>query len=88
LLAEAGIDQSRASEFELDHIVPLTLGGHPSKLSNLALQPWDGVHGAKMKDILENRLHKLVCHGQVTLIDAQTCIAQDWEACAAKHPKQ
>jgi len=81
-LSEAGIAQTRAREFELDHIVPLALGGHPRNPSNLALQPWDGEHGAKMKDILERRLQELVCSGQVTLIDARLCIAQDWEACA------
>ena len=84
LLREAGIDESKANDFELDHIVPLALGGHPRKLSNLALQPWDGPQGAKMKDILEVRLQKLVCHGEVPLTDAQACIAEDWEACAAK----
>jgi hypothetical protein len=84
MLSEAGIDQTRAREFELDHIVPLALGGHPRNPSNRALQPWDGEHGAKMKDILETRLQELVCDGQVTLVDAQMCIGQDWEACAVR----
>ncbi len=84
MLSEAGIDKARARDFELDHIVPLALGGHPSNPSNLALQPWDGKHGAKMKDILEKRLQELVCGRQVTLIDARMCIAQDWESCASR----
>ena len=85
LLREAGIDESRINDFELDHIVPLALGGHPRKLSNLALQPWEGEHGAKIKDALEVRMQTLVCHGEVTLTDAQACIAEDWEACAARY---
>lgn len=85
LLREAGIDESQKGDFELDHIVPLALGGHPRKLSNLALQPWEGEHGATMKDLLKVRLQNLVCQGQVSLSDAQACVAEDWEARAAKY---
>jgi hypothetical protein len=88
LMREAGLDGARISDYELDHIVPLVLGGHPRKLSNLMLQPWDGEHGAKMKDILEVRLHSLVCHGKLDLTDAQACIARDWEACAVQYPRR
>jgi len=88
LMREAGIDTARIGDYELDHIVPLALGGHPRKLSNLMLQPWEGQHGAKAKDVLEVRLQSLVCHGKLDLTDAQVCIAQDWESCAAKYPRQ
>jgi hypothetical protein len=88
LLREAGIDVARSGDFELDHIVPLALGGHPRKLSNLMLQPWDGERGARVKDVLEARLQSLVCHGKLDLTDAQVCIAQDWESCAARYPRQ
>ena len=46
LLREAGIDESFAGQYELDHIIPLAVGGHPRKLSNLTLQPWYGEKGA------------------------------------------
>jgi len=88
LMREAGIDPTRIGEYELDHIVPLALGGHPRKPSNLMVQPRDGPHGAHMKDILEERLHQIVCHDRFGLTDAQVCIAQDWEACAAQHPRR
>jgi hypothetical protein len=88
LLGEEEIDASKMSDYELDHIVPLALGGHPRKLSNLMLQRWDGPQGAHMKDILEVRLQKLVCQGKVGLTEAQICIAQDWEACAVKYGSQ
>jgi|ERR1039458_4698129 hypothetical protein len=85
LLRETGLDESLMSEYELDHIVPLELGGHPRELRNLTLQPWGGAHGALRKDSLEHRLHSLVCRGELPLNEAQTCIADDWEACAAEY---
>jgi hypothetical protein len=88
LMREAGIDAARIGDYELDHIVPLALGGHPRKLSNLMLQPWEGEHGAKAKDALEVRLQSLVCRGSLDLTDAQVCIAQDWEACAVRYPSR
>ena len=88
LMREAGIDAALIGDYELDHIVPLALGGHPRKLSNLMLQPWEGKRGAKAKDVLEERLHLLVCHGKLDLTDAQVCIAQDWEACAVRYPRR
>ena len=88
LMREAGIDAARIGDYELDHLVPLALGGHPRKLSNLMLQPWEGEHGAKAKDVLEVRLQSLVCHGKLDLTDAQVCIAQDWEACAVQYPRR
>lgn len=87
LLREAGLSESLRRDYELDHIVPLALGGHPRKLTNLALQPWDGEHGATRKDLLEVRLQRLVCHGQLALHAAQVCIAEDWEACAVRYSR-
>ena len=85
LLRETGLDESLMSEYELDHIVPLALGGHPRKLANLTLQPWEGEHGARRKDLLERRLQMMVCRGEISLNEAQTCIAEEWEACEAEH---
>ena len=77
LLRSAGQDPSMASEYELDHIIPLALGGHPRALDNLQLQPWPE---ARRKDRIEVKLQCLVCSGQVSLGEAQTAIAMDWEA--------
>lgn len=55
------------SEYELDHIVPLCMGGTNDR-SNLQLQPWDE---AKRKDVDEWRLCRAVCAGWVSLDDAQ-----------------
>ena len=86
LLRAADLPLERMREHELDHIVPLALGGHPRRLSNLMLQPWEGADGAKAKDRLETRLARAVCRGRIALEDAQRCIAEDWQACAEKHP--
>jgi hypothetical protein len=85
LLRDAGLNESSMSEYELDHIVPLALGGHPRKLADLTLQPWEGEHGAWRKDLLERRPQILVCRGELKLNEAQVCIAEDWEACEAEH---
>lgn len=86
LLRRQHIDESLIHEYELDHIIPLAVGGHPRSLSNLQLQAWEGAAGAKAKDKLEVRLQKAVCKGKISLLEAQQCIAEDWVACAALHP--
>lgn len=83
LMRRQGIDELRADEYELDHVVSLGLGGHSRKLSNLQLQEWEGPAGAKAKDRLEIRLQRAVCRGQMTLEQAQDCIAEDWRTCHA-----
>jgi hypothetical protein len=39
LLREQGLPQADAAKYELDHLIPLALGGHPRKAENLWLQP-------------------------------------------------
>lgn len=53
--------------YVVDHVVPLSLGGHPGP-ANMQLQT---VADAKRKDVLERRLHTAVCKGQVPLRTAQ-----------------
>ena len=50
LLRESGTAAENASKYELDHVIPLAVGGHPRNFKNLMLQPWDGRDGAKRKD--------------------------------------
>lgn len=84
LMREQGIDVVRMSEFELDHVVPLELGGHPRNLKNFMIQPWEGEGGAKEKDKLEHKLKRRVCAGKMSLDDAQACIWEDWRACVVR----
>jgi hypothetical protein len=88
LMREAGIDWSRAKEYELDHRIPLALGGHPRNIHNLMLQHWEGEDGAKKKDKLEVSLKNKVCRGTLTLLEAQDCIWNDWQSCRLKHKRR
>lgn len=72
------------AEFEIDHFVPLELGGS-NDISNLwpesYVMPW----GAHIKDEVEDRLKALVCAGTLTLAEAQTAIRTDWIAAYHKY---
>jgi hypothetical protein len=62
------------ANYELDHLVPLELGG-ANTYSNL----WPELGPAgNPKDKLENRLHTEVCAGTITLDAAQQEIAANW----------
>jgi hypothetical protein len=65
--------------YELDHLIPLELGGDNSD-ANLWPEPAFPVPGFHQKDGLENRMHDLVCSGQLALGQAQQEIASDWYA--------
>ena len=62
-------------DYELDHLIPLGLGGHPTSASNLWLQPWTQ---AAVKDRDELRLHREVCAGRMTLAQAQQEMLATW----------
>ena len=79
LLKEAGMNPDRAVDYELDHFVPLALGGHPRSLDNLWLQRWDGEWNARVKDRLERRLQVMVCEGRLTLRAAQAAVERNWK---------
>ncbi len=66
---------SAAADFELDHLIPLDLGGDPYNLNNLALEPWGEAHE---KDAVEGCLASEVCAGAISLAAAQQAIWQDW----------
>jgi hypothetical protein len=63
----------------VDHLIPLELGGS-NRLGNLWPEPYDIVWNARVKDRLENRMHKMVCAGELDLATAQRAIAADWVA--------
>ena len=64
--------------YELDHLIPLALGGAPADQRNLWLEPWTGPMNATDKDALEFVLWRLVCRHEVTLRTAQKAIAGNW----------
>ncbi len=77
--AEYGISSHAYGAYEVDHLVPLELGGS-NDIKNLWPQPAVPVPGFHEKDDLELRLHDLVCRGQLGLHAAQQAIASDWLA--------
>ncbi|MEZ2388023.1 hypothetical protein AB6813_00505 [bacterium RCC_150] len=68
-----------AETTELDHLVPLELGG-ASSTSNLWVEPnaAGASHVQNPKDAVENQLNAAVCKHQVSLAAAQQAIASDW----------
>lgn len=64
--------------YELDHLISLELGGHPTDERNLWPELWDGPWGAHVKDRVENRLKVEVCAGRISLADAQMAIRMDF----------
>jgi len=67
-------------DYEEDHQVPLEVGGSPTSAQNLWPEPRNIRLGAALKDELENRMHDLVCSGQVTLKTAQSVFMINWES--------
>ena len=65
-------------DYEEDHLIALELGGAPSAETNLWPEPYNTPEGARVKDVLENKLHTLVCGGTITLVTAQRAIATNW----------
>jgi hypothetical protein len=64
---------------EIDHLISRELGG-ADDVRNLWPESYAGPWNAHMKDRLENRLHKEVCGGRLTLKVAREGIAGDWIA--------
>jgi hypothetical protein len=62
---------------EIDHLISRELGGADT-IANLWPQSYTGEWNARMKDRLENRLHKEVCSNNLYLLDAQEGIVKDW----------
>jgi hypothetical protein len=68
------------AESELDHLVPLELGG-----ANDAANLWPEAGSLpNSKDAVERALNRAVCDGQVTLARAQLAIARDWETAESR----
>ena len=77
--AEYGIAHHAPYSYEVDHIVSLELGGS-NDISNLYPESYTIADGARVKDRLENALHRAVCDGRVPLRTAQRAIASNWLA--------
>ncbi|MBV9178846.1 MAG: hypothetical protein JO297_17605 [Nitrososphaeraceae archaeon] len=77
LMQSYGFTDSR-SNYELDHLVSLEIGGNPTDVRNLWPEPGYGQYNFHIKDRFENYLHNQVCNGAMSLSEAQKEIATDW----------
>jgi hypothetical protein len=73
-----GIVRHAPGEYEVDHLISLELGGSNSARNlwpeSYRTKPWN----ARVKDRLENELHRRVCAGELDLGTAQRQIAGNW----------
>jgi hypothetical protein len=76
VFAEYQVPYAQHAAYEVDHLIPLELGGDNS-IKNL--WPEKGSR-PNPKDGLENELHNLVCRGELSTATAQHAIATNWVA--------
>lgn len=69
---------ARLRQYELDHRVPLGVGGAPANPKNLWDEPRFGEWGSRRKDELEDVIHDLVCRRTLTLQQGQAVFLGDW----------
>ncbi|MGI9213350.1 MAG: hypothetical protein ACR2HF_12840 [Methylococcaceae bacterium] len=61
-----------------DHLIPLSLGGHPTDIRNIWPQPLVAKWSARRKDYLEEVISRKVCKGEMTLNEAQDLFRTNW----------
>ena len=66
------------ADYELDHLIPISIGGAPLDPRGLWRQPRGGQANAGDKNVLAYVLWRLVCTHQVPLATAQREISHDW----------
>jgi hypothetical protein len=80
-----GEPASLRSTVELDHLIPLELGG-ANDTSNLwpevSDEPGQGFRNSK--DQVENELKSAVCAHRIAIADAQNAIATNWTTAESK----
>lgn len=82
---EYGIPVATARAYEVDYLITPALGG-ADDIRNLWPQSYSqAVWNARVKDALEDKLHDLVCEGNLDLIAAQHDLSSDWIAAYKKY---
>lgn len=85
VLAMYGMSDTPRDAYEVDYLITPELGG-ATDIRNLWPEPYyDTAWNAHVKDQLEERLHEMVCHGDVDLATAQQDISKDWIAAYRKY---
>jgi hypothetical protein len=85
VLQKYGIVNAQAIDYEIDYLIAPGLGG-AEDIRNLWPEPYTARRwNAHVKDALEERLHEMVCGGELDLSTAQRDIATDWIAAYKKY---
>jgi hypothetical protein len=80
-----GIPAADPKAYEVDYLITPALGGSED-IRNLWPQSYSAtIWNARVKDALEDRLHDLVCSGDLDLATAQQEISTDWIAAYKKY---
>jgi hypothetical protein len=85
--AEYGIKKRKPKQYEIDHLVNLSIGGS-NDITNLWPQAAKPAPGFPQKDRVENYLRNQVCTGKISLQEAQIEIATNWLAVYNRMPKR
>lgn len=85
---EYQVPKSVHSQGEVDHLIPLELGGSNDR-KNLWFEPYDTQPwNAHVKDRLKAASHAAVCRGELSLRAVQAAIARDWTAAYRQRLRQ
>ena len=78
LLKQRKVDPANASQYALDHRMPVLLGGSPTATANLDVRRWDGRAVQRRKERLAVFLKRCACTGDLSLAAAQAAMSGDW----------
>ena len=87
ILIEHGLPAGPHPNFEIDHLVPLGVGGADDDL-NLWPEPRRSVEplwNAEAKDRLEMLLNAMICAGEISPVEAQAAFTDDWTEAYRKY---
>jgi anti-sigma factor RsiW len=85
VLQKYGLRNARIQDYEIDYLITPGLGG-ADDINNLWPEPNSSTAwNAHVKDVLEDRLHQMVCAGKVDLPTAQHDIAANWISAYRKY---
>lgn len=73
-----GLTDTNFKHYQMDHLIPLSLGGHPTDPKNLWPQLLLTKWSARRKDYLEEEIHIKVCNGELALGEAQELFRSNW----------
>ncbi len=65
-------------DYELDHLLSIEDGGAPADPKNLWMMVYADHYGARVKDVLETKVSRMVCAGKLTLDQARAALIPNW----------